>query len=98
MPVKWSAVKVVEACDDVDTQLGLAEAFFAEAKRLAVEARKLPNLPQYIDQKLSGLSYELGYRIESLKEKVDSIRKNIPDGAIEAERERGKYGDQVNLV
>ena len=98
MPIKWSAVKVSQACDGVDTQLALAESFFAEAKRLAEEAQKLPNLPQYIDQKLSSLASDLGYRIESLKNRVDSIRKNIPDGAIEAEQAQARYGSQQSLV
>ena len=98
MPIKWSAVKVSQACNDVEAQLTLAESFFAEAKTLAEEARKLPNLPQYIDQRLSGLASELGYRIESLKDKVASIRKNIPCDAIEAEQAKAKYGDQQSLV
>ena len=98
MPIKWSAVKVSQACNDVEAQLTLAESFFAEAKTLAEGARKLPNLPQYIDQKLLGLTSELGYRIESLKNRVDSIRKQIPEDALKAERELAKYGDQQSLV
>jgi len=98
MPIKWSAVKVNQACNDVEAQLALAESFFAEAKTLAEEARKLPNLPQYIDQKLLGLTSELGYRIDNLKSKVDSIRKDIPDGAVEAEQALAKYGEKQSLI
>jgi len=98
MPIKWSAVKVSKAMDEVEHQVTLAESFFAEAKTLAEEARKLPNLPQYIDQKLLGLASELGYRIESLKNRVDSIRKQIPEDALKAERELAKYGDQQGLI
>ena len=98
MPIKWSAVKVSQACNDVEAQMTLAESFFAEAKTLAEEARKLPNLPQYIDQKLLGLASELGYRIESLKNRVDSVRKQIPEDALKAERELAKHGSQQSLV
>ena len=98
MPIKWSAVKVSQACDDVEAQLTLAEQFFAEAKKKAEEARKLPNLPQYIDQKLAGLGCELGLRIESLKNRVGSIRKQIPTEVIEAEQTLSKYGSQQSLV
>jgi len=98
MPIKWSAVKVSQACDKIEAQLTLAEPFVGEAKRLAEEAQRIPNLPQYLDQKLKGLASELGYRIDSLKNKVDSIRKQIPDGALKEERELAKYGNQVNLV
>ena len=98
MPIKWSADKVSRVCDDVDAQLALAESFFTEAKRLAEEARRLPNLPQYIHQKLHGVADELGYRIESLKNRVDSIRKQIPADALKAERELAKYGNQNALL
>jgi len=98
VPIKWSAVKVSQVCDDIDTQLALAESFFAEAKRLAEEARRLPNLPQYIDQKLSGLASDLGYRIDSLKSRLDSIRKNIPAEALKAERALARYGDRQGLM
>ena len=98
MSIKWSAVKVSQACDDVEAQLTLAQSFFAKAKTLAEEARQLPSLPQYIDQKLLGLGYELGSRIDSLKSKVDSIRKQIPEDALKAERERAKHASQQSLV
>ena len=35
MPIKWSAVKVSEAMDDVERQINLAESFLAEAKAKA---------------------------------------------------------------
>ena len=98
MPIKWSAVKVNQACDDVEAQLNLAEQFFAEAKKKAEEARKLSNLPQYIDQKLANLKFELESRIESLKIRVDSIREQIPEGEKETEREGTKYGNQQSII
>ena len=98
MPIRWSAVKVSQACDDVEAQLTLAEQFFTEAKKKAEEARKLPNLPQYIDQKLAGLECELGFRIDSLKSRVDSIRKQIPKDALKAEQAQSEYGNQQSLV
>ena len=45
MAIKWSAVKVSEAMDDVEAQISLAEQFFAEATKKANEARSIPNLP-----------------------------------------------------
>jgi len=98
MPIKWSAVKVSEACDRIEAQLTLAEPFVAEAERLADEARKLPNLPQYVDQKLANLAYDLGYRIGALKERINSIRKQIPNDALKAEREQAEYGNQGSLI
>jgi len=47
MAIRWSAVKVSEAMDEVEAQISLADQFFIEARKKANEARKIPNLPQY---------------------------------------------------
>jgi len=44
MPIRWSAVKVSEAMDEVEAQISLADQFFAEARKKANEARNIPNL------------------------------------------------------
>jgi len=97
MPIRWSAVKVSEAMDEVEAQISLADQFFAEARKKANEARKIPNLPQYIDHRLIGLISEIE-RIDRIKDRIQSVRKDIPDGAIEAERESQKYGSQKSLI
>ena len=97
MPIRWSAVKVSEAMDEVEAQVSLADQFFAEALKKANEARKIPNLPQYIDHRLIGLISEIE-RIDRIKDRITSVRKDIPDGAIEAERESQKYGSQQSLI
>ena len=97
MAIKWSAVKVSEAMDDVEAQVSLADQFFAEARKKANEARNIPNLPQYIDHRLIGLVEEIN-RIDRIKDRIQSVRKDIPGGAIEADRERQKYGSQQSLV
>ena len=97
MAIRWSAVKVSEAMDRVEAQISLAEQFFAEAKAKAEEARKIANLPQYIDHRLIGLIEEIN-RIDRIKDRIESVRRDIPDGAIETERERAKYGSQQSLI
>lgn len=97
MAIKWSAVKVSEAMDDVECQVTLAEDFIAEAKAKAEEARKIANLPQYMEQHLKTLLSQLE-RIDRVKLAIESVRKDIPDGAIEAERERAKHGSQQSLI
>jgi hypothetical protein len=97
MAIRWSAVRVSEAMDDVEAQISLAEQFFAEAKVKAEEARKIANLPQYIDHRLIGLIEEIN-RIDRIKDRIESVRRDIPDGAIETERERAKYGSQQSLI
>lgn len=97
MAIRWSAVKVSEAMDEVEAQVRLAESFFAEALAKAKEARKIPNLPQYLDHRLIGLISEIE-RLDRIKDRIQSVRKDIPEGTIEADRERLKYGSQQSII
>ena len=97
MPIRWSAVKVSEAMDEIEAQISLADQFFVEALKKANEARKIPNLPQYIDHRLIGLISEIE-RLDRIKDRIQSVRRDIPEGAIEAERESLKYGSQQSLI
>jgi len=97
MPIKWSAVKVSEAMDEVESQVTLAESFFTEAKAKAEAARKIANLPQYVDQRLIRLITDIE-RIDNVRSAIEAVRKNIPDGAIEAEKGITKHGQQQSLI
>ena len=97
MPIKWSAVKVSEAMDEVEHQALLADQFIAEAKAKAREAKKIANLPQYMEQRLNRLIDQLD-RMEYIKGAIKAIRNDIPDGAIEAEQASLKYGSQQSLT
>ena len=97
MAIKWSAVKVSEAMDDVAAQISLADQFFAEAKAKAVKAKTIANLPKYLDHRLNRLIWDI-QRIDSIKYSITSVRKAIPDRAIEVERESQKYGSQQSII
>ena len=97
MPIKWSAVKVSEAMDEVEQQVQLADQFITEAKTKAREAKKIANLPQYMEHRINRLIDQLN-RMEYIKDAITTIRNDIPDGAIETERKRAKYGSQQSLV
>ena len=97
MPIKWSAVKVSEAMDEVEQQLNLAASFLAEAEEKARVATRIPDLPDYMNQRLGRLIFTIE-RSEDMKAAIESVRKDIPDGAIEAERERTKHGSQQGLI
>jgi hypothetical protein len=96
MPIKWSALQVSQAMDEVEHQLSLAEVFFDEAKAKAREARNIASLPAYVDDRLVRLITEIE-RLDHVKMAIDSVRKSIPEGAIEAEQNRQKQGIQQNL-
>ena len=95
--IKWSAVKVSEAMDEAESQVILAESFLAEAKAKAEAARKIANLPEYIDQRLRRLVGDIE-RIDRAKDSIEAVRNAIPEGAIEAERERTKHGNTQSLM
>ena len=97
MPIKWSAVKVSKAMDEVEAQVILADPFIAEAKARAKEAKKIANLPQYIEQRINRLIDQFD-RMEYIKGAIESVRKDIPDGAIEAEQECTKHGSTQSLI
>ena len=97
MPIKWSAVRVSEAMDEVERQINLAESFLSEAKVKAEIARKIADLPQYIDQRIIRLICDIE-RIDDVRSAVEAVRQSIPDGAIEAERKHIKNGSQQSLI
>jgi len=97
MPIKWSAVKVSEAMDEVEQQVLLADQFIAEAKAKAGAAKRISNLPQYMEQRLNRLIDQLE-RMEYIKGAITRVREDIPDGAIEAERESLRLGSQQSLI
>ena len=98
MPIKWSAVKVSEAMDKVEAQVNLAQQFIDEAHKPAKEATSIPNLPQYMEHSLKGVQYALEGTISSIRREISRVRADIPDGAIEAERGRTKYGTKHPLM
>ena len=97
MPIKWSATKVSEAMDGVEQQVLLADQFITEAKAKAREAKHIDNLPQYMEQHINRVIDQLG-RMGSVKDAITGVRKDIPDGAIEAEQAKLKHGSTQSLM
>ena len=83
--------------DAVERQINLAESFLTEAKEKAEVARKIDDLPQYVDQRLVRLICDIE-RIDNVKSSIEAVRKSIPGGAIEAEQERIKNGSTQSLI
>jgi hypothetical protein len=98
MPIKWSALKVKEAMDEVELQLTCAQPFLDEAVAKVQEARRIPNLAGYMDDRLARVEFDIKERFNRVKAGVEAVRKAIPEGAIEAERESVKHGSQQSLI
>jgi len=84
--------------------MDMAEEFIKEAdlpleqaKIVATEARRIANLPQYVDDRLIRLISQIE-RIDNVKGAIKAVREAIPGGAIEAEQKVLEYGSQQSLV
>ncbi|MDD5511655.1 MAG: hypothetical protein PHI12_12725 [Dehalococcoidales bacterium] len=97
MPIRWSALLVSEAMDMVEEMVDQAAEPLERAKIVANEARNIPNLPQYLDQRLVRLVCDIE-RISYIKSAIKAVRDDLPDGAIETEKRIASHGRQPVLV
>ena len=97
MPIKWSTVKASEAMDMAEELVNQVGEPLESAKIVATEARKIANLPQYLDQHLARLIGDI-QRINNIKSSIKAVREDIPDGAIGVEQKRARHGNQQALI
>ena len=110
MPIKWNALQVAEAMKMVEEYVNQAIEPLEQAKLVATEAKKIPNLPGYIDQHLSRLISEiervtggvLSWNQQpypgNVRAAISSVRESIPAGAVEADQHKLNNGKQLSLV
>jgi len=96
--IKWSAIKVTEAMDDVELQLSCAQPFIDQALAKVQEARRIPNLAGYMDDRLARVEWDIKEKFGRIKAGVEALRQAIPRGAIQAELEASKHGSQQGLI
>ena len=97
MPIKWSALRVSEAMDMVDEFVNQAAEPLEQAKLVVNEARSIPNLPQYLDQRLARLAIDIE-RIDYIRNAIKAVRRDLPDNALKIERKSESHGRQPVLV
>ena len=97
MLIKWSALRVSEAMDMVEEFVDQTAEPLEQAKIVANEARNIPNLPQYLDQRLVRLIIDIE-RIDYVRNSINAVRNDLPNGAVEAEKKSESYGQQPALV
>jgi hypothetical protein len=106
MPIRWSALKVTEATAMIEEFVNQAAEPLEQARIVATEARRIDNLPQYVDQHLCRVIGEIDRAIGGsqwepvgrLRSGIEAIRKDIPSQAIEDERASLKHGAQQALI
>jgi len=90
MPIRWNALKVREATDMIEDLVNKAAEPLEQIRVVAKEARKIANLPQYVDQDFVRLLGEIDRAIGGsqyepvgrLRACVEAIRKSIPERAL----------------
>ncbi len=110
MPIKWSPLMVSEAMDMVEEFAGQAIEPLEQARLAAHEARKIPNLPRYVDQHLMHLIGEIE-RVTggvstwnekpfsgSIQAAISSVRDTLPEGAVEVEKRCLSLGNTQSLM
>ena len=106
MPIRWSALKVSEAAGMVEDFLNQAIEPLECAREAAREAKKIDNLPQYIDDGFNRIIGEIDRAIGGsqwepvgkIRAGILHVRDNIPSGAVEADQTSQKYGSTQALV
>ena len=110
VPIKWSALKVSEAADKIEELINQAAEPLEKARIVALEARKIDNLPEYIGQGLNSIlseiervtggesSWSKEHQDGSIKRAIDRLRDNIPKDAIQSDQASQKYGSTQSFV
>jgi hypothetical protein len=98
MPVRWSPLKVKEATERVEEIINPLMEPLEKAKQVVAEARKLPNLAGYVEQRLARLQSEIervtGYQPRwsqdflkgNIQRAIEDIRKDLPKGDLAREQ------------
>jgi hypothetical protein len=89
MSIKWSALAVSEAMDEVEGLLARAALPLTEAKTRVGKATGIAHLPGYMDQRLRRLLFTID-RMQDIRGAIDRVREDIPQDALTAERQAGK--------
>jgi len=106
VPIRWSALKVSEAADRIEEHFNQAIEPLEQARTVAQEARRIANLPQYIDQDFTRIIGEIDdclggteFRpVGWFKATIEHIRKDIPSGTVEQDQASQKYGSTQAFV
>ena len=104
MAIKWSALKVSEAMDMVEELADQIEEPLRKAKRIVAQAKELDRLPLYTESRLQSLEAVIGnvaggaWYKGCIHREIESVRGDIPDGALEAEKAKLAMGEQQTLI
>ena len=109
MPIKWSALKVSLAADEVEEHVSQIIEPLEKARVAVSEALDIPGIPQYIESRLTSIRSEIE-RVNggidwqgnphggSIRKAIERLRSDIPASDIKAEIIRASHGSQQSLI
>ena len=110
MHINWIALRGSATAAKIKNIITKAAEPLEKARNVAKEAKKLPNLPQYIEQGLNSIlaeiervtggevSWSQEHQDGSIKRAIDRLRDDIPKDAIQSYQANQKYGSTQALV
>ncbi len=78
MVTEWSTLRLSEAMDMLEEFVNQANESLEQAKIVAAEARKIANMPEYLDEHLVCLLTEIK-RIDGLKDAIKCVWDHLPE-------------------
>lgn len=109
MPIKWSALKVSMAADEIEGHVSQITKPLEKARTTVNEALNIPGIPQYIESRLTSIKAEIE-RVNggidwqgnpyggSIRKAVERLRSDIPASDIRSEIIKASYGPQQSLI
>ena len=106
MPIRWSALKVKEAADMIEECVNQAAEPLEQIRVVVQEARRIPNIPEYISQYLYRIEGEVdraigGSQFEPVgryRATLENLRKALPEGSLQTEQDKLKHGTTAALM
>jgi hypothetical protein len=94
MAIRWSPAQVIEASDKIEGYINQISKPLERARAAALEAREIPNLPEYVKWRFDTLLSEIARAIGgtayqptgTMKLRLTSIREVVPQNALQQER------------
>jgi len=109
MPIRWNPARVSEAADMIEEYVKQAAEPLEQARIVAKEARKIANLPLYVDQhivsvlseieRVTGGEHSFGNHEHyegSIKRSIARLRDSLPKEALEVVKTRER--EQPSLL
>ncbi len=109
MPIRWNALKVIEAADKVEELINQAAKTLESVRNVLQAAKQIPNLPQYVDQSIFSILTEIE-RVTggenswdhkrydgSIKRAIDRLRRDIPQDVLKSQQKAKEYGSTPSM-